>query len=214
VPPDRRVRWHAVQPNSGVASHPRSNAQGRHSNASRSNMPKSPPWSDAEWTPQRADPAGPNRPGRTPRGVISHILERRVHPAAMATVLAWASCALVKPMAKNVWRFGLPPRPEPSAVPRLQEPRIDPCRQGLKALPLLNRTCPLLPDDHAKPAPARLRTTDPKETPPCYLIQPLDKLQTLRLHGMLKALHEQSKAPGHANSLSSRTPRPSGRAAN
>jgi len=71
-------------PNSEFASHPRSMHKGRHSTQAEPLAPRV-TVSTAEWkaaTPLIgwAEQTGPNTPG-----VISHILERRVHPQSWLT---------------------------------------------------------------------------------------------------------------------------------
>ncbi|SFQ08334.1 DNA replication protein DnaC [Ectopseudomonas toyotomiensis] len=173
--------------NQRVASHLRSPHKERHSTQTE-HMPKS-HREHAEWTPQRlirwAEQTGPNT-----AGVIEHILERRIHPTQ-----GYRSCLGILRLGKT-----------------RGEVRLElACRRALSLGACSYRSLEsILPGagkpaaGPAAPAPAAGRPRQPAWprllplTPrnPTMLPHPtLDKLQTLRLNGMLKALAEQLKIP-------------------
>jgi len=130
--------------------------------------------------------------GRTTAGVISHILERRVHPQ-LAPLLAWASSASAKAHGRRNRMEWLPPSPiEPSARSQYKSSN-DPAQAG--KLPLAQQ----------EPAPCCRRTT-PTCAAPAYPLTPRKPTHATSsnpgqtpdpaLERQLKALHEQSKAPG------------------
>nr|ASU52066.1 IS1491 transposase istB [Pseudomonas putida]UVN18697.1 IS1491 transposase istB [Pseudomonas aeruginosa] len=87
---------------------------------------------------------------------------------------------------------GLPSRHQPRHV-QLQEPRIDPAPGAGE--PAAGPAAPA-PAAGRPRQPARPRLLPLNTRNPTMLPHPtLDKLQTLRLHGMLKALNEQLKTP-------------------
>jgi DNA replication protein DnaC/transposase len=160
--------------NQRVASHLRSPHKGRHSTQAE-HMPKS-HREHAEWTPQRlirwAEQTGPNT-----AGVISHILERRIHPTQ-----GYRACLGILRLGKTHGevRLELACRRALSLGACSYKSLESILRQGLENLPLAQQHL-LLP----------LNTRNPTMLPH----PTLDKLQTLRLTGMLKALAEQLKTP-------------------
>lgn len=152
-----------------MGSHLRSAHKGRHSTQAE-HMPKS-HREHAEWTPQRlvrwAEHTGPNTVG-----VISRILERRIHPTH-----SYRACLSILRLGKTYGeeRLELACRRALSLGACSYKSLESILRQGLERLP------------HPT----------------------LDKLQTLRLHGILKALAEQRK-PRHRQSELRGTPRPAG----
>ena len=129
--------------NQRVASHLRSMHKGRHSTQAE-HMPKS-HREHAEWTPQRlirwAEQTGPNT-----AGVISHILERRIHPQQ-----GYRACLGILRLGKTHGevRLELACRRALSLGACSYKSLESILRQGLESLPLAQANLPLLPDDHA-----------------------------------------------------------------
>ena len=129
--------------NQRVASHLRSPHKGRHSTQAE-HMPKS-HREHAEWTPQRlirwAEQTGPNT-----AGVISHILERRIHPTQ-----GYRACLGILRLGKTHGevRLELACRRALSLGACSYKSLESILRQGLENLPLAQQHLPLLPDDHA-----------------------------------------------------------------
>ena len=129
--------------NQRVASHLRSPHKGRHSTQAE-HMPKS-HREHAEWTPQRlirwAEQTGPNT-----AGVISHILERRIHPTQ-----GYRAClGILRPgKTHGEVRLELACRRALSLGACSYKSLESILRQGLESLPLAQANLPLLPDDHA-----------------------------------------------------------------
>lgn len=129
--------------NQRVASHLRSYHKGRHSTQA-AHMPKS-HREQAEWTPQRlirwAEQTGPNTVG-----VITHILERRIHPQQ-----GFRACL-------GILRLGQGHGEERLEAACQRALQLGACsykslesilRQGLDRLPLPPQNLPPLPDDHS-----------------------------------------------------------------
>ncbi|MHB9828557.1 Mu transposase domain-containing protein [Pseudomonas savastanoi] len=128
--------------NQRVASHLRSQHKGRHTTQTE-HMPKS-HREHAEWTPQRlirwAEQTGPNT-----AGVITYILERRIHPQH-----GFRACLGILRLSKQHGEARLEAACQRAlALGACSYKSLESIlRQGLERLPLAQQNLPLLPDEH------------------------------------------------------------------
>jgi DNA replication protein DnaC len=174
--------------NQRVASHLRSSHKGRHTTQTE-HMPKS-HREHAEWTPQRlirwAEQTGPNT-----AGVIVYILERRIHPQH-----GFRACLGILRLGKQHGEERLEAACQRAlALGACSYKSLESIlRQGLERLPWPSKTCHCCPKSTST-CVAPTTTTDLKRSIKMLPNPTLDKLQTLRLHGMIKALSEQHATP-------------------
>jgi len=172
-----------------VARHPRSHPKGRHTT-----VPEYMPTSHrtyAEWTPQRlvlwAAKTGP-----ATASVVQTILERRAHPQQ-----GFRSCLGIMRLGKSFSEERLEAACRACAHPRrlqLQEHRAHPA-PGTRPQSLARATGPGAVHhtrEHPRFGLLPLRTN---RRHPMLRHPTLEKLQTLRLSGMYKALTEQMRLP-------------------
>lgn len=175
--------------NQRVASHRRSPHKGRHTTHT-AHMPKS-HREHAEWTPQRlirwAEQTGPNT-----AGVIAYILERRIHPQH-----GFRACLGILRLSKQHGEARLEAACQRAlALGACSYKSLESIlRQGLERLPLAQQNLPPAARRTHQPARPRLLPLTCKRNLEMLPNPTLDKLQTLRLHGMIKALNEQQATP-------------------